>query len=179
MMKAEIGREGEKLCSIELERRGWVVEDMNQEMVNMPNSDLRIRRADKLLLVQVKSSAKERGYITGGSVNKTVVSGGAIFNRKTGYAEADFVIFVACLNSVPRFFILPVSEAETIFRKNISAYFLSPKLDGGTKKPTGQSDIFVGEGYFPHARIVPDQREEVLPCENQWGILNGARILSR
>ena len=134
----------------------------------MPNSDLRIEREGLSYFVQVKSSARERGYITGGSVNKTVVSGGPIFNRKIGYPIADFVLFIACLENTPRYFVIPTPAAEKIFRKNISAYFLSPKLDGGVKKPTGQCDIFVGIGQFPHSRIVPDQRDEVLRFESRW-----------
>ena len=171
MRRAEIGRAGEQLCARELEKRGWTVEDLNEISTNMPNSDLRIHKAGQSFSVQVKSSARDRGYITGGSVNKTVVSGGPIFNRRKEYPDADFVVFIANLETSPRFFIVPVNAAEAIFRTNIDAYFLSPKLDGGPKRPSGQSDIFVGAGHFPHARIVPDQRTEILPYEGRWDIL--------
>lgn len=171
MKRAEIGRKGEELCAQELERQGWTVEDLNASFVNVPNSDLKIRKPGIEHYIQVKSSARERGYITGGSVNKTVVDGGPIFNRRTDYTHADFVIFIACLETTARFFVMPVHDAENIFRKNINAYFLTPKLDGGMKKPTGQSDIFVGQGHFPHARIVPDQRPDVVAYEGRWDIL--------
>ena len=171
MRRAEIGQKGEALCAQELQQRGWQVEDLNEAVFNMPNSDLKISRPGLQHYIQVKSSARHRGYISGGSVNRTVVSGGPIFNRKDGYHRANFIIFISCLETRPRFFVMPVQDAEEIFRKNVSAYFLTPKLDGGVKKPTGQCDIFVGEGDFPHARIVPDQRPEVLPYEDRWDIL--------
>ena len=72
-----------------------------------------------------------------------------------------------------RFFIAPVQEAERWFRKNVDAYWLTPKLNSTKpKKPKGQCDIFVADGHFPHARIVPDQRAEVLPFENRWELLD-------
>jgi hypothetical protein len=166
-----IGFEGEAECARQLTDRGWRVTMLNSVRANNPNADLLIQNEQLKHLVQVKASRKTKGYVTGGSVNPKVVAGGPIFNRVK--AEfCDFVIFLATEVDVWRYFVVPVGEAETIFRKNIDAYWGSPRLDGRAKKHAGQTDIFVGRGLFPHARIVPDQRADLALFENRWDLLN-------
>lgn len=146
--------------------------DLNIAYKNIPNVDLRIEKSFQQHAIQVKTSAKPKGYITGGSVNQKVVSGAPIFNRVPRLLLCDFIIFLAQKSEAWRFFIVPTTKAEELFRKNIDAYFGRPRLDGLAKSPTGQADIFVGEGHFPHSRIVPDQRPEILPFEDRWEILD-------
>jgi hypothetical protein len=172
-MRSKTGRDGENYCAARLRDLGWCVSNINDDRVNVPNVDLKIERGSISLLLQIKASAKERGYITGGSVNPKVVSGGAIFNRVAGGLSADFIVFISSLYSNPSCFIVPVIEAEKILRKNIDAYFKSPKLNGGEKRHYGQADIYVGEDPFPHARIVPDQRADVSVYREAWDILVG------
>ncbi len=170
-MRSLTGKDGEERCAEQLEGLGWRVENLNFVKSNAPNVDLKISRGGTSRLVQVKASARERGYITGGAVNPKVVMGGEIFNRVRHEQKAEFVIFISKLYVDPTYFILPVAVAEVIFRRNIDAYFRSPKLDGGEKRPYGQTDIYVGEDPFPHYRIVPDQRSDVLPYKAAWNIL--------
>lgn len=167
-MRSKIGRDGEDYCTMRLKQLGWQVENINDIRMNAPNIDLKMERESVSLLVQVKASARERGYITGGSVNPKVVAGGPIFNRVSGSSKANFIIFVSALYSFPSCFIVPVCTAEEIFRKNIDAYFKSPKLNGGEKRHYGQADIYVGGDPFPHTRIVPDQRHEIAPYKEAW-----------
>ncbi len=170
-MRSVIGRDGEAYCASRLEELGWRVENSNHLRANAPNVDLVITKGSKIKRVQVKSSKRERGYITGGSVNPKVVNGSPIFNRVEDEVFADFVIFISKLYTSPNCFVVPVSAAEAIFRKNIDAYFKSPKLNGGEKSLYGQCDIFMGIDPFPHARIVPDQRQELEPFKDAWGVL--------
>jgi Holliday junction resolvase len=172
MKRAAIGLEGEEECARQLEQRGWTITKANSLRANFPNVDLFAEKDGRRLALQVKTSRKERGYITGGGVSRGVVEGGSIFNRVSGAPHCDVVLFLTCGPAGWRFFVAPVGVAERLFRRNIEAYFKSPKLDGGVKKPTGQADIFVGSGPFPHGRIVPDQRSEVLPFENRWELLD-------
>ncbi|MEQ1801796.1 MAG: hypothetical protein ABL989_07740 [Gammaproteobacteria bacterium] len=160
-----------------MEKRGWTVTQANDLRANYPNADLFVEKDGRRLALQVKTSRKERGYITGGGVSPRVVEGSPIFNRVSGAAHCDVVLFLARGPAGWRFFVAPVDVAEGIFRRNIEAYFKSPKLDGGVKKPNGQADIYVGPGPFPHGRTVPDQRSEVLPFENRWELLDALAVL--
>jgi hypothetical protein len=49
-------------------------------------------------------------------------------------------------------------------------------LDGRPRKHSGQADIFVGGGDFPHSRIVPDQRSDLLPFEGRWDLLEASEV---
>lgn len=167
----EIGLEGERECARQLELRGWDVVQLNNVHTNIPNVDLLISKQGRQCGIQVKSSRRPKGYITGGSVNPKVVSGAPIFNRVVGAPLCGYVILLASRDAAWRYFIMPAQSAEELFRKNINAYFGSPRLDGGVKSQSGQADIFVGDGTFPHARIVPDQRQEVLQFEDRWDLL--------
>jgi hypothetical protein len=169
--RSEIGLAGEHDCARQLELRGWTVNHFNAIRANYPNVDLLIEKDRRRLCVQVKTSKRVKGYITGGSVNPKVVNDGPIFNRVPGEHICDHVVFLASNENGWRYFVLPVRSAENLFRKNIDTYFKSPRLDGKPKSQSGQADIFVGGGHFPHARIVPDQRDEILPFENRWDIL--------
>ena len=168
--QTKIGLEGELECARQLKARGWDVTLLNDLRVNNPNSDFLIRKDHVLHSVQVKTSRKPKGYITGGSVNPQITAGAPILNRVSA-PVCDFVIFLATENQCWRFFIVPISDAERIFRRNIEAYWGSSRLDGQPKKQSGQTDIFVGRTAFPHSRIVPDQRDEVLPYEDRWELL--------
>ena len=174
--RRQVGVIGEALCSSELKRRGWEVVDLNLKSANHPNSDVQITKGNVSHYLQIKTSAKlasmnRGGYVTGGSVNPSLFSGCSIFNRSTRGPECQFVIFISEVVTKPRYFVVPVEIAERMFRRNIDAYFLSPKLNGGVKSLRGQADIFVGGGECPHARIVPDQRSEIIEYENLWTIL--------
>jgi len=173
---SKVGVLGEALCASELKRRGWEVEDLNLTSANHPNSDVQITKGNVSHYLQIKTSAKvasmnRGGYVTGGSVNPSLFSGSSIFNRSIRGPKCEFVIFISEVVTNPRYFVVPVEIAERMFRRNIDAYFLSPKLNGGMKSLRGQADIFVGSGDFPHARIVPDQRSEIIEYENRWAIL--------
>ena len=165
-----IGLEGELECGRQLELRGWSVTYLNELRVNHPNTDLLIQKGPLKHWIQVKASRKPKGYITGGSVNPKITAGSAIFNRAQA-DPADFIIFLATEDRQWRHFIIPVSVAETIFRRNVDAYWGSPRLDGSPKRQSGQTDIFVGGGKFGHANIVPDQRSEIAPYESLWDLL--------
>jgi len=172
MRRSQIGCAGEAECRKKLSELGWNVIDLNLlHGRQVSNADLQIEKGEIRHLIQVKTSFKRRGYITGGGVNAKIVDGSSIFNRDTGAENCDFVIFLSDGLVSWRYFIVPVTDAEAAFRRNISAYFLNPRLDGGARSPSGQSDIFVGSGSFPHSRIVPDQREEILPFEDRWDLL--------
>jgi hypothetical protein len=177
MIRTAIGLEGEEECTRQLAQQGWSVTQANSFRANFPNVDLFVVKDGRRLGLQVKTSRKPRGYITGGGVSPKVVEGGPIFNRKSGAERCDFVLFLARGPEGWRFFVVPTDVAEGIFRRNIDAYFKSPRLDGGVKKPTGQSDVYVGPDPFPHSRIVPDQRAEVFPFENRWDLLDAFGIL--
>ena len=166
-----IGRDGETECIRQLEQRGWLVEVLNTHRPNTPNADLISEKAGLRRTIQVKASRKPKGYVTGGGVNPKIVAGGPIFNRVATVRACEFVIFLATENGDWRHFVVPVAQAEEVFRRNIESYFKTPRLDGGLKKQFGQADIFVGSGAFPHGRIVPDQRAELLHYENQWDLL--------
>jgi Holliday junction resolvase len=169
--QSQIGLDGELECARQLSARGWTVTDLNASQKNIPNVDLLIEKPARRHAIQVKTSIKPRGYITGGSVNHKVVHGAPIFNRVPEILSSSFVIFLARKNEIWRFFVVPIELAENLFRRNIDAYFGRPRLDGLAKQPTGQADIFIGEGVFPHSRIVPDQRAEILPYETRWELL--------
>lgn len=171
-MRRQIGADGEDLCAHRLAQRGWIVINSNIQRLNTPNFDLCIERMGKRRFLQVKSSARERGYVTGGSVNPKVVSGARIFNRVSHSQFADFAIFISNLYIDPVFYILPIMKAEEIFRRNVDSYFKSPRLDGGQKSQFGQTDIFVGVDPFPHSRIVPDQRTELDVFRDAWDLLD-------
>jgi hypothetical protein len=167
----QIGLDGELECARQLSARGWIVTDLNTTQKNIPNVDLLIEKPTRRHAIQVKTSVKPKGYITGGSVNHKVVQGAPVFNRVPNILSCSFVIFLARQKEAWRFFVVPTADAEYLFRKNIDTYFGRPRLDGLAKKPTGQADIFIGEGIFPHSRIVPDQRAEILPYEARWELL--------
>jgi hypothetical protein len=169
--QSEIGLAGERECAHQLGLRGWAVSDFNASRANFPNVDLLIEKYSRQLCIQVKASRRTKGYITGGGVNPGVINDGPIFNRVPGGRICDHVIFLASNDQAWRYFIMPVKSAEMVFRKNIDAYFKSPRLDGHAKAQSGQADIFVGSGHFPHSRIVPDQRDEIPPFENRWDLL--------
>jgi hypothetical protein len=171
MSRSETGTVGEQECAWQLERLGWNVQRANLIRANFPNIDLFAEKGHLRRAIQVKSSKKERGYITGGGVNLHVVRGGSILNRAQLKEKCQFVIFLATEGGLWRHFVVPVDIAEGIFRRNIDSYFGRPKLNGGARKPNGQADIFVGTGPFAHGRIVPDQRQEVIPYENRWDLL--------
>ena len=168
--QTQIGLEGELECARQLRARGWDVTLLNDLRVNNPNADLLIRKSHHLHSIQVKTSQKTKGYITGGSINHKVIAGEPVFNRVSA-PKCDFVIFLATEDQRWRYFITPISAAEKLFRRNIEAYWGTPRLDGQPKKQSGQADIFVGRTAFPHARIVPDQRDEILPFEDRWELL--------
>ena len=170
------GEIGEEECARQLESRGWVVTHLTRIRTNYPNADLEIEKGSFRRLIQVKSSRKARGYVTGGGVSPSVVAGGKIFNRATNYRLCDFVIFLATEHTRWRYFVVPCECAEIIFRRNIDAYFKSPRLDGRPRKHSGQADIFVGGGDFPHSRIVPDQRSDLLPFEGRWDLLEASEV---
>lgn len=176
--RTQVGSIGERLCISKLIKFGWTVEDLNFAKANHPNSDLKIAKGNISLYVQVKASAKmasrgRGGDVTAGSVSPALFNGASIFNRSTKGPPCEFVVFLSEILAKPRYFVLPVDNAEKLFRRNIDFYFLSPKLNGGVKSLKGQADIFVGNGAFPHARIVPDQRAEILVFEEGWDHLVG------
>jgi hypothetical protein len=162
---------GKAACAEKLTGLGWAVKALPPRD---GNSDFLIEKGSRCWRIKVRTSLKQKGYITGGGVNSRVVEGGPIFNRSEKFEAADFIIFLSYrAGGGFRFFIAPADEAERWFRKNVNAYWLTPKLNSTEpKKPNGQCDIFVADGDFPHARIVPDQRDEVRPFEERWDLFD-------
>ena len=108
-------------CACQLQMRGWSVTHMNDSRANVPNTDLMIQKDGVRRAIQVKCSRKPKGYVTGGSVNPKVLAGSAIFNRVLSEAACDYVVFLATENEAWRYFVVPVHQAEALFRKNIDA----------------------------------------------------------
>lgn len=175
--RQKIGDIGEEVASEKFRREGWKVENLNTR-ANFPNCDLEIKKGKIEWRIQVKLCRLYR-WISAGGVNPTVCDGGAIFNRKLGYPQADFV---CCLSPAReekefdvhdcdnwRFFILPVAVAEEAFRINIDAYFNGLKRDGTPRAKKGACQDYVGPGVLTHG--VPDHREDFLPYENKFSIL--------
>ena len=172
------GRTGEAVVRAELERRGWSVRDLNEERTNEPNADLVATTAGRVVSLQVKAFNRY-GWISGGSVNPAVCDGAPLFNRvKNAAYKCDFVICVTpgspreehALRDDWRFFVLPVDTADTLFRVNIDAYYNGLKTNGAARSKSGLLQDWVGPGIF-RSRAVPDHKEDYLPFEEQFGLL--------
>lgn len=178
--RKEFGDMGENAVIAELKNQGWSVEDLNTRKANYPNSDLCISKNSRSLYVQVKACSR-LGWISAGGVNPGISEGEPIFNRADGFEPASFVICVTpkreiidfALPSAWRCFVLPVLDAERLFRVNIDAYFNGRKKDGNPRKKSGACQDFVGPGKI-NSTVVPDHQEDYAPYENRFNLLDQA-----
>ena len=172
-----LGAIGENAVAEELRARGWDVINLNLRKHNYPNSDLEIRKDGLLLRIQVKVCSRY-SWISAGGVNPAMCEGGPIFNRVLGYPAAEFILFLTPSTQVPkgtpppawRYFVLPVSVAETAFRVNIDAYFNGMKLDGTPRSKKGSCQDYVGPGRFD-CGTVPNHHEDYAPYEGRFDLL--------
>lgn len=121
---------------------------------NYPNADLRISKDGRTLGIdgrtlgiQVKATG-DFGWIGGGGVNETVCAGGPIFNRvPSADGAADAVVFLS-IDTPHRYraFVVPVEDAERVFRRNVNAYFNTPKRNGEPKSKRAAAPCSSGMG---------------------------------
>lgn len=175
--KRDLGSVGELAVIRELETRGWTVTDLNASGVER-NVDLIANRDQRTVLLQVKTFNDYR-WISGGSVNPTVCAGGPIFNRATNARfQCTHVICVTPASPGDkrevrndwRYFIMPVDEADRLFRLNVHGYFNTPKRNGEPKSKSGPVQDFVGPGSI-RTTTIPIHPEDYAPYENAWEIL--------
>ena len=176
-----IGEIGEQEVQSVLESRDWHVENLN-EIANFPNVDLIAKKGQKTRYVQVKTHTRY-GYILAGSVNEKVCRREvSIFNRsnKARY-KCDFVICLTPagpqkIKKIPeewRYFIMPVAIAEEAFFKNVDEYFNGLRLaDGKPRSKNGSCQDFVGPYYPINSKVVSDHREDFLPYEGRFDLLD-------
>ena len=175
--RTSLGALGEDAAAEELRARGWDVINLNHNKHNYPNCDLEVRKDGLLLRIQVKVCSVY-SWVSAGGVNPVMCGGGPIFNRVLGYPAAEFILFLTPSAPVPkgtpppawRYFILPVSVAETLFRININAYFNGMKLDGTPRIKKGACQDFVGPGRF-NSGTVPNHHEDYVPYEGRFDLL--------
>lgn len=182
--RSKLGRAGEEATAKVLERRGWKVRNLNSTRYNTPNADLLVEKNDGKLLVQVKAYKVSWGWISGGNASKAVVDGAPLFNKSAAHPKADFVIFLsprvnadldtndAAHTNMWRFFVVPVSEAERLFRSHMDAVFRTPKLKGGLRQP-GPVQEWVGPGKKPVHKVQwgSDLSHEWLRYEDNFDLL--------
>lgn len=170
--KQKLGDHGEAAATAELTQRGWRVTNLNVATRNYSNADLVAEKGDHRALIQVKTH-NSAGWIQAGGVTKKIVDGAPIFN-KAGGESCDFVIFLTdtrdkrhtkTLSTKFRYFVLPVSDAERLIRKNVDSYFKDKQ-----HKPGGTCGAFVGPGQCK-VRDVPDQTEDFRPYEGAFDLL--------
>lgn len=176
--RKELGEGGERAVTLELERRKWAVTDLNATREE-PNVDLVAKKDGRTVKLQVKTY-NDYGWIFGGGVNPAVCRGELpLFNRASG-AEHQCTHVVCLTPAAPgdkkvirddwRYFIMPVAEAERIFRINVDAYYNTPKVDGTFKKQQGTFGDFVGPPPI-NSNVVPDHHKDYAPYENAWEVL--------
>jgi hypothetical protein len=151
------GDAGEAAVALEFERRGWTVQNLNNVRRNMPNADLVVEKDGRRFLISVKAYGVY-GWISGGGLSKKVYEGTPLFNKSTSVEPADFVVFLSPEKPTPkdelptewRFLIVPVAEAERLFRLHIQAVMNKPKRDGTQRKPAGAVQDWIGPGPKPN-----------------------------
>jgi hypothetical protein len=146
--RKELGDAGERAVIHELGARGWTVTDLNTGRAE-PNVDLIAAKAERTVYIQVKTYNDYR-WISGGSVNSEVCAGGPIFNRSKS-ARYHCTHLVCVTPATPgdkkkirndwRFFVMPLEDAERLFRVNADGYYNTPKLNGKPKVKKGACRI--------------------------------------
>lgn len=138
-----VGRIAERIVANELEYCGFRVTDLNKEGTSA-NADLLAARGERTLQIQVKGASQQRtkkgwehwwvqyGYCTEENISKAQ----RMFNRKTSFYTAQFVILAAV--RTPHEYtcvVLPVKVAENLAQLNLDREFRTTTFKGTPHKP--------------------------------------------
>jgi len=172
------GEAGEAAAELVFERQGWTVQNLNDLRRNMPNSDLAVEKDGRRLLLSVKAFSVY-GWISGGGLSKKVHDGFPLFNKSISVEPADFVVFLSPAQPTPkdelpnewRYLIVPVDEAERLFRLHIEAVMNKPKRDGTKRKPAGAIQDWIGPGPKPND-WGPDLHQQWAKYEGNFAMLD-------
>lgn len=140
------GRIGEAVVTAKCWMHGIPAHNTNGLRANFAGSDLIVDTADprRKLLVQVKS-----GYARASQVYFTQATG--VEDLEVAKFKADFVVFVNIDEKVGQqhahdgklqfdhfsFFVVPVDDANRLFRDAVRREFERPKKDGGVRSLSG------------------------------------------
>lgn len=173
--RIELGEAGERAVADQLVSRGWSVTDLNAGTIE-PNVDLIGERSGRTIKLQVKTYNDYR-WISGGGVNPGVCAGTVpLFNRVEDATHR--CTHVVCVTPASpgdrkvirgdwRHFVMPVGEAERLFRINVESYFNQLKSDGTPRAKSGAVQDFVGPGTL-NSKVVLDHHQDYAPYEDAW-----------
>jgi hypothetical protein len=166
-----------------LEYRGFRVSDLNKEGTSA-NADLLAARGERTLQIQVKGASQaitKRGWEDwwvqyGYCKDETISKAQRMFNRTTGFYEAQFVILAAV--RTPREYtcvVLPGDVAEKAAQINLDRDFRTQTFRGSPHKP---HKVWIYLERVPRMRNLdrlPLFQEEVrilFPYRDNWEALD-------
>lgn len=137
--RKNVGRLAERIVANELEARGFRVSDLNSDGLSA-NADLLASGYDVTRQIQVKGATnaqKDRWWVQYGYCTDGIIYGNdPVFNRRSSFYKADFVVLVAVRSTKNyRCIVLPVSKAEEAAQLNLTRGYRTPTLKGEKKKP--------------------------------------------
>ena len=128
------GKIGELLVELELTARGWHVERLDGA-AKAANGDLIAISGPHRVVIQVKTNGTQpdRAYL--GHAGNFLERGAAFFNAKTAAIETDVVVSVIVTGGHrdAQFYVFTVAEAEHVARTHASAWYDTPKRNGGVR----------------------------------------------
>ncbi|HTN61156.1 MAG TPA: hypothetical protein VL147_06325 [Devosia sp.] len=178
--RSNVGRIAERIVANELESLGWRVSDLNKDGL-AANADLIAAKDGLVRQIQVKGASNKEGerwwFHYGYCTEEIIEEKTPVFNRKSGFYIADFVVLVA-VRSIKEYrcIVLPSAAAESLAQHNMNLCYRTLTRKGEKRKPGKVWASIVSapreHDRTPEARKnMEEERKLLLEHEGAWHLL--------
>jgi hypothetical protein len=173
----ELAAAAEMAVTMRLEADDWKVTSYTG-VADETNADLKATRAGRSVFLQVHA-CNNLGWISAGEVSPAICAGANLFNKaKIAPHHCDFVVCVTPraarekkeLREDWRLFVMPVADAERLFRVSIDAVYNKQKSDGSPRHQSGPCMDWVGPGVIT-TTSQPDHSADYIAFDGAFDLL--------
>lgn len=175
-VKLDIGLIGELLVELKLAELGWHPIRLDSRRA-AANADLIALRGAERTVIQVKTSHAQTGgshpySLHLGRAGAFLRTGSSFFNSKDGPMAADLIVGVYYRPSATRFFVLPVSVAETLCQRHALYWNSVTKRTGGQRDASFPVYIPFDNPSRAHAQHFGALAKTLGSFEERWDLLS-------